>query len=154
MREHSRLTIRLVALLALSTVVSAWACDPPGIWPRTLGEGDTVSGITNVAFSVWSETEVPGVDIYVDGKLLVSLKPQIPQTEDGYYEGTCEYEWDTSSVSDGPHEIYAKARAFEREDGVSETVTFTVSNEKPAAEEPEGTGAAEEGDAASDEAAS
>lgn len=113
-----RLTV-VVVLFALTSAVAVavWACDPPGVIINSPGDGGTVSGTTTIACTVESETEVQGVDIYLDDKLLATI------TEEPW-----EYEWDTTQKPNGSCELYVKARALDREDGVSETITITVSN--------------------------
>jgi hypothetical protein len=101
--------------------LGAWACDPPIIIINSPGGGVELSGTITLDLAVTSETEVQGVDIYLDGKLLKSL------TEEPY-----KYQWDTAQTANGSHELYVKARSLDREDGVSETISFTVKNQKQA----------------------
>lgn len=154
MYKFGRAILILWILVCLGLLTAVWACDPPSGGINSPPDGATVLGTTTIELAATSETEVLGVDIYVDGQLLASLTPKIPQTENGHYQGTCEYEWDTTGLPDGTHEMYAKVRAKGRADGITETITITVGNEKQATEDAEGTAAAEEGDVAEDETAS
>jgi hypothetical protein len=94
-----------------------WACDPPSGGINGIGDGTTVSGTVVLEFEVKSETEVKGVDLYVDDKLVTSLD-----------EAPYRYELDTTTLEDGEHTAYVKIRAVDREDGVSEKISFTVNN--------------------------
>jgi len=108
----------LTVLLSLAVCAVVLSCnDPPGIGIHTPGDGVTVSATTPITAEVTSETEVKGVDIYVDGKLLASLSEQPYQ-----------YDWDTTAETDGTHKVYAKARALRRADGVSKTISVTAKN--------------------------
>jgi len=109
----------LAALFVSIAATLAWACDPPYVWMPAPGDGATVSGITTIEVKVQSETEVQGVDIYLDEALLTTLAAE-----------PYKYEWDTAKVANGTHTLYAKARALERSDGVSATITVTVKNEE------------------------
>ena len=122
----SRFLMLCLALCCLASIASA--CDPPYVGINSVKVGDTVAGVQTLKLWVRSETEVEGVDIYLDGKLVGSSSPAIKQTEDGQYEGPCEFEWDTREIPNGSHELYAKARAVGREDGASAKLTVTVDN--------------------------
>jgi hypothetical protein len=106
----------LIVMCAVAGAV-AWACDPPGGGINGPPDGGTVSGKTDIQLTVTSETEVKGVDIYVDGNLLDSLDKD-PYT----------YSWDTTKASNGSHEISAKVRAVDRPDGAIKPVKVTVEN--------------------------
>ena len=122
----NRLLVLCVVCLCLPAI--AVACDPPYVGINGIGVGDTLSGVRTVALSVWSETEVKGVDVYLDGKLIASFTPALSKTQDGEYEGPCAFTWDTRTVPNGAHELYAKARALGREDGVSDTLVIVIDN--------------------------
>ncbi len=112
---RARLLLLAVVCLALAAVV--WACDPPGGGIGSPPNGATVSGTTSILLTVTSETEVKGVDIYLDGNLLDSL------TVEPY-----EYKWDTAKAENGEHEISAKVRATDRPDGAIAAIKVTVKN--------------------------
>ena len=116
--------ILVLAVLCCGAVaVMSWACGPPDGGINGLEPGSTVSGKLDLEVTVKSETEVKGVDLYADDKLVNSL-PKSPYTQ----------EIDTTTLTDGKHTIYAKIRALDREDGKTDKLTFTVENEKEAAE--------------------
>ena len=107
-------------LLVVMCVVAgaiAWACDPPGGGINGPPDGGTVSGMAQIQLTVTSETEVKGVDIYVDGNLLDSV------AKDPY-----SYSWDTTKTSNGDHEVSAKVRAKDRPDGQIKPVKVIVKN--------------------------
>jgi len=115
--------ILVMAVLCWGAVAAlSWACDPPWGGINGVTGGDTVSGTLKLEVTVKSETEVKGVDLYVDDKLVASLA-ESPYT----------YELDTTTLAEGEHTIYAKVRALERADGKSDTISFTVKNQKEAA---------------------
>ena len=116
MQTRVKTVVILVAVLS-GVLVAAWACDPPGVGINSPGDGGTVSGTTTIACTVESETEVQGVDIYLDGKLLATI------TEEPW-----EYEWDTTQKPNGSYKLHVKARALDREDGVSDTITVALKN--------------------------
>jgi hypothetical protein len=118
MGERARAALIVAVLLCAAAVVAAWACDPPIVIINSPGDGGTVSGTIEIQLSVTSETDVKGVDIYLDENLLDSLTTE-PYT----------YKWDTTKAENGAHKIYVKARATDRKDGVSKTITVTVKNE-------------------------
>ena len=113
----------VVLLVVLCTgALGVWACDPPIIIIHSPGDGGTMSGTTTIEMSVASETTVAGVDIYVDDWLLATLT--ITDSIADVYR----YDWDTATVEDGTHNLYARARALKRKDGLTPTVTVTVKN--------------------------
>ena len=122
----SRFLVLCVVCLSLPAIAAA--CDPPYVGINGIGDGIVLSGVNTVALSVWSETEVKGVDVYVDGKLITSLTPMLGKNADDEYAGSCAFAWDTRIVPDGTHEIYAKARAIGREDGVSDPIAVIIDN--------------------------
>ena len=117
MSSRGKLVVILAALLTAAMAAMVWACLPPWIIIHRPGEGDTVSGTTSIELTVTSETQVAGVDIYLDEALLTTIAAE-----------PYKYEWDTTKVANGPHKIYAKAHAVDRADGVSATITLTVKN--------------------------
>ncbi len=107
----------LVLVLAV-LLVSAWACTGPGGGIHSPGDGSVVSGTAKIEVSVTSETEVKGVDYYVDGNLLESVS-----------ESPYAYDWDTTTTTDGAHSLSAKVRAKDRKDGELKAVALTVKNQ-------------------------
>lgn len=108
----------LVAVAGLALVLAVgWACDPPGGGISSPGDGETVSGTARIEISVTSETEVKGVDIYLDGNLLESLS-----------EAPYAYDWDTTKVANGEHTLSAKVRALDRPEGEIAGIKVTVAN--------------------------
>jgi hypothetical protein len=122
-----------VAVLAVATVFAvllavADACDPPDAGINGIFENCSVSGTVPVEVEVKAvETTVRGVDLYVDGNLVESIN-KAPYQE----------EVDTTRFKDGDHKVYAKVRSLDRPDGVSSTISFTVSNSSEVPEEHEG----------------
>jgi len=110
--------VAVVVLVVLAVVCSVpvWACDPPYVGVNSPGDGATVSGVMNIEVNVTSETEVKGVDVYLDKKLVASL-PEAPYV----------LLLDTTKLAKDAHELYVKARAIDREDGISPIRKFTVS---------------------------
>jgi hypothetical protein len=111
------LALVCVVLAAIVWVAIVWACDPPGGGINSPPGGATVAGTTSVQVSVTSETEVKGVDLYVDGNLLDSVSKE-PYT----------YSWDTTKKANGEHELSAKVRATDRPDGSMTPIKVTVKN--------------------------
>src|SRR5512146_3259072 len=121
------------AAIILITLCLCWgalalACDPPSGGINTPPSGgttttdsaattSTVSGTLALTFTVTSETEVTGVDLYIDDAVVTTL------TTAPYA-----YDWDTTKYTNGDHVLYIKIHAKDREDGVSDKVTLTVSN--------------------------
>lgn len=122
-----------VVLLAVAIVLGlvfaiAQACDPPYGGIHGIIENCSVSGTIPVEVEVKAvETTVRGVDLYVDGNLVESIN-KAPYRE----------EVDTTRLKDGDHKVYAKVRSLDRPDGVSSTISFTVSNSSEVPEEHEG----------------
>ena len=112
----------LAALCWGAVAVLSWACSPPEGGINGVKDGSTVSGTVKLEVAVTSETEVKGVDLYADDGLAASLE-----------ESPYVYELDTATLADGEHTVYAKVRALKRADGKSDTLTFTVKNQKEAA---------------------
>jgi len=106
----------LVVMCAVAGAI-AWACDPPGGGINGPPDGGTVAGTVQIQLTVTSETEVKGVDVYLDGRLLDSI------AKDPYA-----YSWDTTKASNGSHEISAKVRAADRPDGQIKPIKVTVKN--------------------------
>ncbi len=119
----------LLCVVCLSLPAIAAACDPPYVGINGIGDGQALSGVQTLSLSVWSETEVMGVDVYLDGKLIIILTPVLGRNADDEYAGSCAFAWDTSTFPDGAHEVYAKARAIGREDGVSDPIAVTIDNQ-------------------------
>jgi thermitase len=107
----------LVLLVSAAVLVPLWACSPPGGGIHSPGDGTVVSGTTEIEVSVTSETEVKGVDYYVDGNLLESVN-----------ESPYSYDWDTTATRNGAHSLSAKVRAKDRKDGELEAVSVTIKN--------------------------
>jgi hypothetical protein len=107
----------VLVLVSAVLLVSAWACTGPGGGIHSPSEGAVVSGTTKIEVSVTSETEVKGVDYYVDENLLESVN-----------EAPYSYDWDTTATENGAHSLSAKVRAKDRKDGELEAVSVTVKN--------------------------
>ena len=118
--------VLLAVAIALGLVFAiAQACDPPISGINGIFENCSVSGNIPVEVEVKGiETTVRGVDLYVDGNLVESMN-QAPYQE----------EVDTTRFKDGDHKVYAKVRSLDRPDGVSSTISFTVSNNSEVPEE-------------------
>lgn len=108
----------VVVLVSAALLVSAWACTGPGGGINSPPDGSVLSGTTKIEVSVTSETEVKGVDYYVDGNLLESVN-----------KAPYSYDWDTTATADGAHELSGKVRAKDRKDGELEAVSVTVKNQ-------------------------
>jgi hypothetical protein len=106
-----------LALVSAVLLVSAWACSGPGGGINRPDEGSVVSGTTKIDVSVTSETEIKGVDYYVDDNLLESVN-----------EAPYSYDWDTTATADGAHSLSAKVRAKDRKDGELKAVSVTIKN--------------------------
>ena len=119
----------LVVVAVLGVVLAiAHACDPPIGGINGIRENCAVSASIPLEVEVKRvETTVRGVDLYVDGNLVESIN-QAPYRQ----------ELDTTKFKDGDHKVYAKVRSLDRPDGVSPTISFTVSNSPEVPEEHEG----------------
>ncbi len=118
----------LAAAVALGLVFAiAHACDPPIGGIHGIPQNAAVSGKITVEVEVKRvETTIRGVDLYADGNLVESMN-QAPYRQDV----------DTTKFKDGDHKVYAKVRALDRPDGMSPTISFTVSNGPEAPKEHE-----------------
>lgn len=117
MRRAVGVAAVLALLTSVAVLVPLWACDPPGGGIHSPSDGSVLSGTTKIEVSVTSETEVKGVDYYVDGNLLESVN-----------ESPYGYDWDTTATENGAHSLSAKVRAKDRKDGELEAVSVTVKN--------------------------
>ncbi len=107
----------VLVLVSLAFLVPLWACSPPGGGGTGPAEGSTISGTVPVSFTVTSETEVKGVDLYVDGNY-----------QDTDATAPYSFDWDTTQTTDGAHSVSAKVRAKDRPQGEIKAINVTVKN--------------------------
>lgn len=93
---------------------------PPEVVMTHPSDGDTLSGTVTVSVTATDDTGVARVELYRDnGQLLgtsVASHPAGPYT----------FEWNTTSVSEGQHTLYAKAWDLAGNEETSAPVTVTV----------------------------
>ena len=104
---------------ALTVNVSNVAADTtrPVVSITSPASGATVSGIISVAMTASDNVGLARVDLYVDGQL---------HTRDTTAPFAAS--WDTTKVANGGHTLVARAYDTAGNEGVSATVTITVSN--------------------------
>lgn len=90
---------------------------PPKVDVAAPASGSTVSGTVNVQVKATDNVAVGKVDFYVDGVY------QGPDTAAPYA-----FVWDTTSASNGSHQIYARAYDTSGNAGASGILTVVVSN--------------------------
>jgi hypothetical protein len=95
---------------------------PPQVAITAPGGSSTLSGATVITASASDNVAVVSVQIRLDG---ADLGPPIVQPP-------WRMDWDTTTVSDGPHVLLAVALDAAQNAGVSPPVTFDVSNTPPA----------------------
>jgi len=123
---HNRLRrIHLGALLAILSF--AWAA-PPWVlaWPPTVTitspmSGSFVRGTITIRASASGETDIAGVQFFVDGVAL-GAEDAIPPYD---------IAWDTTTVAEGSYILTAVARDIAGETATSAAVTVTVDNTPP-----------------------
>jgi hypothetical protein len=106
---------RAVAAAAASVPVSDTT--PPTATITSPATGSTVTGTVTVAVSASDNTNVARVDLYIDGAFYGSDTT----SPDGFG-------WNTSTTTNGPHTLSARAVDGAGNVGTSATVTATVSN--------------------------
>ncbi len=84
-------------------------------------EGSTISGTVALSASATDNVGITYIEISIDGG-----SPVVTGTT-----GPINYNWDTSTVSNGTHTIQAKAADAANNEGVSTLITITVDNEDP-----------------------
>jgi hypothetical protein len=116
---------RVWALLAIvgfawmaSHRVLAW---PPTVTITSPTAWDTVRGTITISASVSGDDDIIGVRFFVDGRRI------------GVEDTTAPYEvaWDTTTVADGGHTLFAEARDAAGNFGNAPAVNVTVANEAP-----------------------
>jgi hypothetical protein len=84
--------------------------------------GAAVSGIVNIAATASDNVGVTRVDFHLDGSTTAAHS----DTSSPY-----SWSWNTTTVSNGPHTLLAKAYDAANNEGASATVTVTVDNASP-----------------------
>jgi len=98
--------------------VDAGDVTPPTVSVTSPAAGAAVGGLGNVSATASDNVAVTQVKWYVDGREIAWDGDGSPWTSS----------WDSTSVADGLHEVFAKAADEAGNWGTSQALTFTVSN--------------------------
>lgn len=94
---------------------------PPTVSMQAPENGSSVSGSVDITSSVSdSESDIDRVEYYIDGVKIATLTNP-PYT----------YSWDSTTVTNNVHSIYAKAYDTSGNEGQSQTLIISVNNGKP-----------------------
>ncbi len=107
-----------------SITASTTSCgntQPPTVSVSGPAAGATVSGAVTLAANASDDVAVTQVKWYVDGV-------EVAWDADG---APWERSWNSTSVPDGPHQLFAKAADSAGNWGTSQAISFTVSNAAP-----------------------